>query len=239
MIGNALEDVTQVGLGVDTVEFGGADQRVDRLSSLAAGVGAKEQEVLAAERDGALRALRRCYPSRVVRRLGRESEQPSGSTHRGSRSPVAPCATTWIRSAGTSDAGHPATVPPGPGGAHDVHRRACRGDLDFDREQGLDPFQRLAGGRRVAGDIEIVERPPDMSPAGDFLDTPSLVVAVEPGIAIRLQHPVVVPQVCERSFPLAVRGVPEPVSRRSGIGAAAVVPNVGPEPAGLGQSWFR
>lgn len=42
------QHVTQPGFGVDTVQLGRADQRVDRGSALAAAVGAGEQVVAAA-----------------------------------------------------------------------------------------------------------------------------------------------------------------------------------------------
>src|SRR5947207_13733526 len=67
-------------------------------------------------------------------------------------------------------------------------------DLRFDREQCLDPLERLACDRGVAGDRELVEGPAYVSPAADFDHASSLVQAVEAGIAIRLQNPVVVLQ---------------------------------------------
>jgi hypothetical protein len=36
MFGDTVEDLTQIGFGVDTVEFGGADQAVDCRRPLAA-----------------------------------------------------------------------------------------------------------------------------------------------------------------------------------------------------------
>jgi hypothetical protein len=49
MIGDAGQHVAQVGLGIETIELGGFDQRVDCRSALAAGIGAGEEIVLAAE----------------------------------------------------------------------------------------------------------------------------------------------------------------------------------------------
>lgn len=57
MLGDAFEDVSQVGLGVDAVELGGTDQAVDVGGTFAAGVGAGEEIILPTERDGAQRAL--------------------------------------------------------------------------------------------------------------------------------------------------------------------------------------
>ena len=57
MVGDAGEHVAQVGFGVEAVELGGLDERVDRGGTLAAGVGAGEELILSAEGqrpDGAL-----------------------------------------------------------------------------------------------------------------------------------------------------------------------------------------
>jgi hypothetical protein len=47
MIGDALEDVTQVAFGVQIIEFRGAQERVDCRGALPAVVGASKQPVLA------------------------------------------------------------------------------------------------------------------------------------------------------------------------------------------------
>ena len=57
MVGDALEHVAQVRLGIEAVELGRLHQAVDRRGALAARVGAGEQVVLAAEGDAAQRAL--------------------------------------------------------------------------------------------------------------------------------------------------------------------------------------
>jgi len=49
VIGDAAQDVGEPGLGIDAVEFGGTDQRVDRRGALAATVGAGEQPGFAPE----------------------------------------------------------------------------------------------------------------------------------------------------------------------------------------------
>ena len=58
MIGDAGQHVEEIDFGVETVEFGGADQAVDRGGALAAHIGACEQVVLAAQSDGAQGAFR-------------------------------------------------------------------------------------------------------------------------------------------------------------------------------------
>lgn len=45
MIVDVNQHMAQPGLGVDTVEFGGADQRVDRGGTLATAVGTSEQVI--------------------------------------------------------------------------------------------------------------------------------------------------------------------------------------------------
>ena len=57
MIADVLDDVAQVRLGIQTVEFSCADQAVDRGGTLASGVGTAEKEVLAPESDRTQRPL--------------------------------------------------------------------------------------------------------------------------------------------------------------------------------------
>lgn len=107
-------------------------------------------------------------------------------------------------------------------------------DLDLDPEQGLDPHQRLACSGRVNRDIEVIERPADVGPAGHFLHTTGLIEPVEPGVTVRLQHSVIVLQMRQRPFALAIQRVPEPDRRRRRICARSVALSVGPQPSGLG-----
>lgn len=53
MIGDAGEDVAQVGKRIDAAQLAGFDQAVDRRGAVAARVGAGEQPVLAADGDEA------------------------------------------------------------------------------------------------------------------------------------------------------------------------------------------
>jgi hypothetical protein len=57
MLVDAVDDVAQVRLGIDPIEFCGADQALDRRGALAARVGAREQEILAAQSHAAKRPL--------------------------------------------------------------------------------------------------------------------------------------------------------------------------------------
>ena len=57
MVGDAFEDLPQVEFRVETVELGGSSERVDRGGAFSAVVGAGEEEVLAAQADGAQTAL--------------------------------------------------------------------------------------------------------------------------------------------------------------------------------------
>ena len=53
VIGDAGQHVSEIRFGIETVEFGGADQAVDRGGAFAAGIRAGEQVILAAQSDGA------------------------------------------------------------------------------------------------------------------------------------------------------------------------------------------
>ena len=57
MIGDACEDVGEVGLRVDAVHLGGLDDGVEAGGALAAGVGAAEEIVLPAQNQGPHGAL--------------------------------------------------------------------------------------------------------------------------------------------------------------------------------------
>src|SRR5581483_8377130 len=53
MLGNAREQRAQIGLGIEPVEFGRADQTIDRRGALATRIRAREQIVLAPQSDRA------------------------------------------------------------------------------------------------------------------------------------------------------------------------------------------
>ena len=55
MIGDVGQHMAQPGLGVNTAQLGGADQRVDGSSALATAVGAGEQVVASTDSDTAQR----------------------------------------------------------------------------------------------------------------------------------------------------------------------------------------
>lgn len=52
MLGDASDDVAQVGLGIKAVQFGSADECIDFGATFAAAVGTEVQEVFSAESDG-------------------------------------------------------------------------------------------------------------------------------------------------------------------------------------------
>jgi hypothetical protein len=54
---DTFEDMVEIDLRIQPVEFGGAEQRVDGCGTFATGVGSCEQEILASERDDAQRAF--------------------------------------------------------------------------------------------------------------------------------------------------------------------------------------
>jgi hypothetical protein len=51
MVGDAVDHLAQIGFRIEAVELGGFNERVSRGGALAAGIGAGEQIVLAAERN--------------------------------------------------------------------------------------------------------------------------------------------------------------------------------------------
>lgn len=53
MIGDAGQHIAEIGFGVEVVEFGAADQAVDRGGSFAASIGAGEQVVFPGQSDHA------------------------------------------------------------------------------------------------------------------------------------------------------------------------------------------
>ncbi|AIP35837.1 hypothetical protein DR64_5508 [Paraburkholderia xenovorans LB400] len=52
VLGDASDDVAQVGLGIKAIQFGGTDQGIDCGATFAAAVGTEVQEVFSAESDG-------------------------------------------------------------------------------------------------------------------------------------------------------------------------------------------
>lgn len=54
MLCDACKHVTQVSLGIDTVQFGRADQAVNRGGSFAPGIGTRKEVIPAADRNPGL-----------------------------------------------------------------------------------------------------------------------------------------------------------------------------------------
>ena len=50
-LGHAVEDIPEVGIGLDVIEFGGSDERGDHGPAVTTSIGSGEEMVLAAERD--------------------------------------------------------------------------------------------------------------------------------------------------------------------------------------------
>ena len=57
MIGDLSQHRAEVERGIESAEFGGADESVERGCAFAAGIGAKEQVILSSNRYGAQRPL--------------------------------------------------------------------------------------------------------------------------------------------------------------------------------------
>jgi hypothetical protein len=49
VVGDAAEEIAQIGLGIEAVQLGGLDEGVDSRGPFAAGIGACEHVILAAE----------------------------------------------------------------------------------------------------------------------------------------------------------------------------------------------
>ena len=59
MLGNAGNDVSQVGLGIETVQFAGRNKRIDCGAAFTTTVGAEVEEVFPAESNSSQCTLRR------------------------------------------------------------------------------------------------------------------------------------------------------------------------------------
>jgi hypothetical protein len=58
----------------------------------------------------------------------------------------------------------------------------------LDTVEGADLIERLLGDRRAVGRVNIKELPPHVRPAGGFDNAAAFVEAVEPGIAVGVEH---------------------------------------------------
>ena len=77
---HALENVSEVGERLDVIELGGGDESADGGPACAAAVGAREQVVLAPERDGAgSRSRPDCCRGRYDHRRGSGIELSTGT----------------------------------------------------------------------------------------------------------------------------------------------------------------
>ena len=64
VLGDAAEDVAQIGLGIEVVELGALGQGIDRCGALAARIRSGEQIILVADCDRAERSLGRIVVER-------------------------------------------------------------------------------------------------------------------------------------------------------------------------------
>lgn len=88
-VDDAGDDVREVGLGVDAVEFAGLDARGDDSPVLGAAVGAGEERILPCQVPGVGWSARRCCcPTRRGRRRGTGSAPASARAHSGSPRPA-------------------------------------------------------------------------------------------------------------------------------------------------------
>src|SRR6185437_5971679 len=82
MIGNALDDETQISFWVEAVKLGRTDQAIDRGGAFAAGIGTGEQIVSSVQRRRrAGNARPHCYRSRFGHRPCSARVLPKASKH--------------------------------------------------------------------------------------------------------------------------------------------------------------
>ena len=240
MVGDAVDHLAQISLRIGAVELGGFDERVRRGGALAAGIGAGEQIVLAAEReraDGALGGVvadlqgavievareRRPAGAGITDRLG---QLAAAGDHRERRIKEG-------REIVDQGASHALTNPLSLFG-----RQFDGGALDV---QVPDALQRLARNRRVGGDMDVVEVSPHMRPARDLghargLPVGSLVKRPKAGIAVRLQEAMEVGQLRARVLGLAIGRIAIDDRWRCPAAERPFVAQVDPKPLGLAHA---
>ena len=235
MVCDAADDVAQVGLWVEAVQLGGADQAVDRSRVLAAGVGSGKQPVLPAkcyrphgpldrvvvDGDGAvLDVAQQCRPSgQGIADGGCDIAAAGQPAARG----LEPDLEVVQQRQGLGLADQPPLV------------RGLAVDPLLDRVELADPLERLAGQRRgAAGGVDVVELAPDVRPARSLRDAAALIQAAKPGIAVGLQHAAEPSQMRPRMLARTVRRVAVAHCRRRRAGIGPLVAQVCPEPAGGG-----
>ena len=190
MVADAGEDIAQPGLGLEAVEFGGADQRVEDRGSVTAGIAAGEEPVLSAQGygpDGVLGGVVGDLQPAVVD-IGRQRIPARSRIADGTGEfalarqqlqllvePVGQCRAFWPLPSARLAAGR---------------RFAC--DRALDIEQRSDLLQRLARDGRAVRLVHVEELAPHVRPAGDLGDVGGLALGAlvelgEAGIAVGVQ----------------------------------------------------
>ena len=239
MIGDAGEHVGEIVLRVEAVELGGFDQRIECRCTAAAGVGAGEQVILAADRDAAQRPLggivvegepavieaaQQRLPARAHIAEGFGQFGFAGELRQGVSAQAASASAIGLRALLAF------VSPP-------VGRQA--GDRLFDPVEIADAVKRLLGDRRAVGGMDVEEFAPDMGPAGGFGDPVAGEQPVEPRIAVGVDDAAEVLEMRLWVLALAVGRVEEQRRRRPLAGERPLVADIGPQPPGLGLACAR
>ena len=203
MVGDAGENVAEVGFGVEAVELGGLDEGVGRGGASSAFIRSGEEIVFAAQGNaaqGALGGIVVDLQPAVVEVASQGRPACEGIAHGAGEFGLG-------RELGSGD------VEPGP---QLVDRRASSlpaclpslvrrpaANLGFDAVQCADAVERLLGDRRCRGLMHVEELAPDVRPAGD-LDHVAVEQGIEAGIAVGMQEALEGLQVRLRVLTLAV-----------------------------------
>ncbi len=119
--------------------------------------------------------------------------------------------------------------------------RRLAADVVFYAVEFSDSSQRLFGDRRWPGDVNVVELPPRVGPAGGLDDVGlgvclGRVKLVEAGVAIRLQRALELGQVLPGVFALAVGTVEVDRPRRRRAAPRPIVAHIDPKPSRFGAT---
>lgn len=228
MLGNLLEDATQVSFRIKAVELRRANQAIDRRGAFAAGIRTREQIVLAAERN----STQRPFGGVVV------DLDPSVADIAYKRPPVIERIPDRLGDGRLARYAPAFGLQPGVErveyrarfGLPDrlAHSRQFTANARFDGIQLTDPAQRFGGHRRGVHLMQIVEFAPHVRPARGFTDSPVGVKRVETGVGIGLQDACEGLEVALRVLALAVRRVGKPDRRWIVAARRSIVANIGP-----------
>ena len=185
--GDLGDDVGDIGLWLDAVHLGRLDHRIDRGGTRAAGLGAGEQPVLAADGDGADRALGNIVVDlepTVAEEAGERLPSPGAITNGLGRRRLGRQLPERVVERGAKRR-HQRPRPLLADASSDVGGLAAY--LGFDRVELADPVEQIGGERCGLLLVALEQLAPKMRPVSDLGDPPIGVVRVEPGISVGLE----------------------------------------------------